>query len=97
MVVDPLIKRKLTLVSPFFLIWKILPIHNILLLLADGVMAWLKPVSTKVPVPAVVATADVAVSFKTCKTLPPPPASAKDNWPIPDVPEPDTEATFKNF
>jgi len=26
-----------------------------------------------------------------------PPASAKDNWPTPVVPEPDTEATFKNL
>ena len=27
----------------------------------------------------------------------PPPASAKDNWPIPVVPEPDTDSTFKNL
>ena len=36
--------------------------------------------------------------FWVCKWInPPPPASAKDNWPTPVVPEPETDATFKNL
>jgi hypothetical protein len=37
------------------------------------------------------------ISVDCKRTKPPPPASAKDNCPTADVPEPLIEATFKNL
>jgi len=50
-------------------------------------------VLTKYPSPAAAVKVEV---FTACHEVPPD-TSAKDNWPTPVVPEPDTDATFKNL